>query len=331
MSESSDNHESYHFTVACESAAQRIDKFLAENLPELSRSRLKALILEGQVRVNASVLKSVSQKTKENDEITVYIPPLQEAEPRAEKIPLDILYEDNALLVINKPAGLVVHPGAGNSTGTLVNALLHHCGDSLSGIGGVRRPGIVHRLDKDTSGLMIAAKSDQAHQHLSLQLSKRTLSRNYIAYVYGVPLQKKSCVDAPIDRHRTSRTKMCVPIKGGRAAKTHYECEAAYQKAAAKLRCKLESGRTHQIRVHMGYIKHPLIGDPLYGLQDNAALSLLKKNGYTEQQASQITDFPRQALHASQIEFIHPETAESMSFEAALPQDLQDLERHLSL
>jgi 23S rRNA pseudouridine1911/1915/1917 synthase len=229
------------------------------------------------------------------------------------------------LLVIDKPAGLVVHPAPGHRTGTLVNALLHHCGASLSGIGGVRRPGIVHRLDKDTSGLMLVAKNDKAHAGLSAQLADRTLSRVYSALVWGVPSPRKGTVKASIGRHPTQRLKMAANVKQGRSAATHYEIKEAYGQAATLVECKLESGRTHQVRVHMSFLGFPLVGDPVYGLQKTGAQSLLKKSGYGADTVSEILAFPRQALHARQISFIHPATGDSLAFEAQPPSDFAGL------
>ncbi len=308
----------------------RLDKFLAEQCTDLSRSRIKALILEGAVTVNDSPCRAPAHKIKTGQSITVAIPPPVDDTPRAENIPLDIVYEDDDLLVINKPAGLVVHPGAGNWESTLVNALLYHCGNSLSGIGGVRRPGIVHRLDKDTSGLMLAAKSDKAHAGLSAQLSDRTLSRCYRALAWGVPDLRCGTVDQPIGRHPTNRLKMAVTShSGAREAVTHYEIKDTYGKAASLIECKLETGRTHQIRVHMAHIRHPLMGDPFYGAQPTAMAAALKKGGYSPEATDLIMNFPRQALHAFRISFIHPLSGEEMSFEAPPPDDFRTLQERL--
>lgn len=308
--------------TAAEDNGERLDKVLAVRFPDLSRSRLKALVLEGEVSVNDEICRDPSRKMKEGVVLSLAVPPPVESTPEPENIPLEIVYEDEALLVINKQAGLVVHPGAGNWSGTLVNALLYHCGDTLSGIGGVRRPGIVHRLDKDTTGLMVVAKSDLAHQALSAQLADRTLGRHYKALVWGRPQLSKGSVDQPIGRHPAARLKMAVNRKNGREAVTHYTVDDHYGEAASLLDCRLESGRTHQVRVHMAYIKHPLLGDPLYGLQDNAATSLLKRSGYGEEVVEDILAFPRQALHAWKLHFLHPLQDEEMTFEAPLPDDM---------
>lgn len=305
----------------------RLDRYLALQLAgyDLSRSRLKSLILEGRVQIDGRVVKDPAMKSKAGMSVTVHIPEPETAVPEPEDIPLSVIYEDDSLLVIDKPAGLVVHPGAGNKTGTLVNGLLHYCGDTLSGIGGVKRPGIVHRLDKDTSGLLVVAKNDKAHKGLSAQLSDRTLSRIYMALVWGVPPRKKGEIDMPVGRHRVHRQKMAVVQRGGKPAKTFFRTEACFGETGAVLSCQLESGRTHQIRVHMAETGHPLVGDPLYGLQDNAGRSRLKKGGYPSDAIDFIMGFPRQALHAKEISFRHPENDEEMTFYSDIPDDIQKL------
>lgn len=313
-------------TVTEETGGARLDKFLADNIEDVSRSRIKALILEGTVKGDRQgVLNDPSKKVQVGETITVIVPPPVDANPKPEDIPLDILFEDEHMLVINKAAGVVVHPGAGNYEGTLVNALLYHCRDSLSGIGGVARPGIVHRLDKDTSGLMVAAKTDKAHKFLSDQLADRTLGRHYAALVWRAPNVRQGNVNVPIGRHATNRLKMAVNVRNSRSAKTFYYVERQFGDAMALLDCKLESGRTHQVRVHMAHINHPLIGDPVYGIQQNAGYSLLRKAGYDEDVQEQVMMFPRQALHARKIQFIHPHSREEMTFEAELPEDLKNL------
>ncbi len=309
-------------------AGGRLDKVLAALVDDLSRSRLQALIDEGAVEVNGAPPPGASFKVKPGDVLQLVVPPPVEAEPQPENIPLNIVYEDDHLLVINKPAGLVVHPGAGNWHGTLVNALLHHCKDSLSGIGGVLRPGIVHRLDKETSGLMIVAKNDRAHKGLSAQLSDKTLSRTYHAITWRVPMIKKSKVDAPIGRHPTSRLKMAVRpanAAGARAAVTHYQLEESIAGIISLMRCDLETGRTHQIRVHMQHAGYPLLGDPFYGLPAQEQRAYLKKAGAEEAVIQAVLDFPRQALHAAEIRFIHPILEEEMTFSCAWPEDLRSL------
>lgn len=316
-------------TVTADSDGIRLDKFLAAQLADLSRARIQALIQDEQVFVDGGLCESASVKIRDGQRVAVNIPPPQEAEPEPENIPLDLVHEDEDMLVINKPAGLVVHPGAGNWSGTLVNALLYHCGDSLSGIGGVVRPGIVHRLDKDTSGLMVVAKNDKAHQNLSAQLADRSLSRHYYAFVWKVPVNRKGTIDQPIGRHPVQRQKMAITARNGRKAVTDYMTRERYHDAAALVECKLHTGRTHQIRVHMAHIGHPLIGDPAYGLQDNAAQSLLKKSGYGQEAITALIDFPRQALHAYKIGYIHPRTDKAMTFEMPLPADLAAIKSFL--
>lgn len=316
--------QQFDFVVAPEQAGQRLDKFLAAQAPELSRTRIQNLVSEGQVLLNGDVWDSASHKLKAGDEIVISVPEARDDTPVAEDIPLDIVYEDDALIVINKPVGLVVHAGAGHADGTLVNALLHHCGDTLSGIGGVKRPGIVHRLDKDTSGLMLVAKTDKAHKKLSAQLSDRTLHRRYKALVWGAPVPRKGVVDAPIGRHPGNRQRMAVVYRNGREARTQYLLTAEYGPVSL-VECTLETGRTHQVRVHMAHAGHPLLGDPLYGLARNGQTARLKKGGLPEELIPQVLDFPRQALHAAEIAFIHPLTDEEMWFEADLPADMQAL------
>jgi 23S rRNA pseudouridine1911/1915/1917 synthase len=320
--------ETQSVTVAEDQADLRLDKMLAAAFPDLSRARLQALIKEEMVTVNGAIIKTASRKVSMGEIICVKIPPAAPAEPEPENIPLNILYEDDDLLVIDKPAGLVVHPGAGNPNGTLVNALLAHCGDSLSGIGGVKRPGIVHRLDKETSGLILVAKNDYAHHHLSDQLQDRSLSRKYIAYVWNKPRLIKGTVSEPIGRHATQRLKMAVMKKSGKAATTHYRLVEAYGNHLAKIECVLESGRTHQIRVHMQFIGHSLIGDPLYGLPLQEGQAKLK-NAMDDAVRDNILHFQRQALHAYQIAFRHPANEGEMSFESPLPEDLRYLENSI--
>ncbi|MEM6812488.1 MAG: RluA family pseudouridine synthase [Pseudomonadota bacterium] len=307
----------------------RLDKALAIKMPDQSRARLQALIKEGHVTLNGKPVKTASSKLSTNDEITVMLPEAIDADPEPENIPLNIIYEDDDIIVISKAAGIVVHPAVGNLSGTLVNALLYHCADTLSGIGGVKRPGIVHRLDKETSGLMIVAKNDQAHHSLSDQLKDRSLSRVYTAFTWRAPTIIKGAVDEPIGRHASNRLKMAIMKSSGREAKTHYLVEKKFGEAAAQIQCKLESGRTHQIRVHMQHLKHQIIGDPLYGLVEQEARAILKRNDYDEDSIAAILDFPRQALHASEICFSHPKTEENMTFSSELPEDMRALKNHL--
>jgi 23S rRNA pseudouridine1911/1915/1917 synthase len=304
-------------TISPELAGQRLDKaltMLAAEKPELalSRVRLQALLADAHVMLNGKTTSDASRKVKEGDVYTVNLPAPESAKPKAQKIALNVIYEDKDILVIDKPSGLVVHPAPGNRDQTMVNALLAHCGKTLSGIGGVARPGIVHRLDKDTSGLIVVAKNDLAHQNLSAQFADRSLSRTYQAIVQGVPILRMGLIDAPIGRHTRDRKKMAVVAKG-KPARTRYKVLEVFA-STALVECSLETGRTHQIRVHMTHIKHPLIGDPTYG------------RGRAQKQ---IYAFPRQALHAAAIKFIHPRTGKTMSFSSPLPKDMQALLKKL--
>ncbi|MCB9963968.1 MAG: RluA family pseudouridine synthase [Rhodospirillales bacterium] len=326
MTESETSSETFLAqTVDAAGHKERLDKFLSHHCPHLSRSRLKSLILQGQVMVDQEVVTNPALKLKEEQVIELEVPPAEEYLVTPENIPLDVLYEDEDLLVINKSADMVVHPAAGNWSGTLVHALLYHCGDSLSGIGGVLRPGIVHRLDKGTSGVMIAAKNDYAHAHLSAQLADRSLSRTYQALVIGRPHPRIGTIDAALGRHPRDRQKIVVRQQGGKEARTHYKILETFGEALSLMECKLETGRTHQIRVHMESIKHPLIGDPLYGEQPTKTRSLLKKDLFSAEVQEACLSFPRQALHAHEIRFLHPRTEDEMSLSAPLPEDLQKL------
>ena len=323
-----------HLIVGAEDAGERLDRFLAKSLPDHSRTRLKALILEGCVILNGKVAGDPGARVGEGAAIAITLPAPVDPEPKGEAIPLTIVYEDEDVIVINKPAGLVVHPAAGHAQGTLVNALIAHCGDTLSGVGGVRRPGIVHRLDKDTSGLLVVAKHDQAHKALALQFADhgRTgdLRRAYSALVWGVPQRQHGTVDAPIDRSSTHRDRMAVVKPGrGREAITHFSVEeqfvgAAGEAIAALIECRLETGRTHQIRVHMAHIGHPLLGDPVYGTGFRTKTSRL-----TPEARAVVDAFPRQALHARERGFRHPRLDEVMLVEAPLPDDFLALAAQL--
>ncbi len=317
------------YEVPLEAVGQRADKFLSSVCQEFSRSRLQSLIADGHVLLNDAPLKTASFKVSEGEVFSVRVPEPEPSEPKAENIPLDIVYEDDDLVVINKAVGMVVHPGAGNWTGTLVNALLYHCGDSLSGIGGVLRPGIVHRLDKDTSGLMIAAKNDHAHHHLSEQLADRSLTRIYHALVIGVPLPIKGSVDRPIGRHRHNRLKMSVMTNAPKDACTHYKVLEDFNGGCSLIECRLETGRTHQIRVHLEAIGHPLIGDVLYPVQQTKLKSMIKNAGYPDDLSSEMIDLKRQMLHAQTISFIHPRHKEVMEFSCDLPSDFSNILKKL--
>lgn len=323
-----DEDGQHKFVVPDEHHHGRLDKVLSILVGETgtSRSRLKTLIEDRQVIVNGKVCDDASAKVTRGDEISLSIPEAVDANPQPENIPLDIIYEDDDMLVINKAAGMVVHPGAGNPNGTLVSALLYHCGDTLSGINGVRRPGIVHRLDKETTGLMVVAKNDRAHQGLAAQLSDRSLSRIYHALVWKEPTPIKGTINVPIGRHQTSRIRMSVRSHAsGREAITHYLRQDTFNGIASLVTCQLETGRTHQIRVHMQHLGHPLLGDPLYGLPPQEQASLMNRGGYDEAAREFVMAFPRQALHAAEIHFIHPVTGEEMTFDAPIPEDFEAL------
>ncbi len=299
-------------------AGIRLDKALVSLCEDLSRSRLKNLILEGCVEIDDIVMQDPSYKVKLGQEIALTIPEVKESIPQPQSIPLDIVYEDKDIIVVNKPAGMVVHPAPGSYDGTLVNALLAHCGNELSGIGGVKRPGIVHRLDKDTSGLLVVAKNDQAHHGLSKQFADRTISRHYYALVWGVPKPTQGTIEGNIGRHHHHRQKMAILKHGGKPARTHYKVIKTFNALACLVECKLESGRTHQIRVHMTEKGHSIIGDAIYGrLPKGIAPDLI--TGITNL-ASNPT---RHALHAYLLQFIHPITDQKLKFTTQLPTDLQ--------
>ena len=316
--------EKHAFQVEPEEVGERLDAFLARHETSLSRSRHKALIKEGQVAVGNRPLADPNYRVAAGDRIELVIPPAEAAGPEAENIPLAVLYEDADLIVIDKPPGLVVHPGAGNFDGTLVNALIAHCGESLSGIGGVRRPGIVHRLDKDTSGVLVVAKNDAAHKSLAAQFADHgregPLLREYDALVWGVPDPHIGTIHAPLDRDRNNRQKQAVARSGGREAITHYRVAERYAGAAALVTCRLETGRTHQIRVHMAHSGHPLIGDLVYG-----SGFLTKAETLPVELKARVKAFRRQALHARLLRFAHPRSGEAVCFETDRPADMADL------
>jgi 23S rRNA pseudouridine1911/1915/1917 synthase len=315
--------------VSANHAGIRLDKFLAESLPEFSRARLQSLIEQGHVTCWGHAASDSSAKVKDGETYCVSIPEAAKSHMEPQAIDLDIVYEDDDLLVINKPAGLTVHPGAGNPDMTLANALLAHCGDSLSGIGGVARPGIVHRIDKDTTGLLVAAKNDAAHLALSAQLADRSLSRTYLALVWGAPKPKAGTITGNIDRSFSNRQKMAVVNKGGRPSVTHYEVRKDFG-IISQVECKLETGRTHQIRVHFAHIGHPLVGDPLYGAPTASKLSSKAAKALPEATKNALMGFHRQALHAQKIGFIHPTSGKAMQFECELPEDMKRLIATLS-
>jgi 23S rRNA pseudouridine1911/1915/1917 synthase len=301
-------------------AGWRLDRALADAVPTLSRERLKALIRSGAVEAAGSAVRDPALKVKGDEALRVAVPEPAAAHNEAQDIPLTIVFEDEHLLVIDKPAGLVVHPAAGNLDGTLVNALLHHCAGKLSGIGGVARPGIVHRIDKDTSGLLVVAKSDVAHEGLAKQFAAHSIDRRYLAVLNGVPRTASGTVDAPLARSAANRKKIAI-VEGnrGKRAVTHWK-RLEVLRDAALVECRLETGRTHQVRVHMASIGHPLLGDPVYGRSGKTHGKLLKE-----------IEFDRQALHAAELGFTHPVTKSRLSFSSPMPADMQELKRRLGV
>ena len=309
-----DGEATRHRIEVAEASADRLDAYLAQRIPELSRSQLAVLFADGHVLLNGTTARK-SWRPSAGDLIEVTVPAVRAADAQPESIPLEIVYQDEDLAVINKPAGLVVHPAPGHAGGTLVNALLHHI-DDLSGIGGVLRPGIVHRLDKDTSGLMLIAKHDDAHRALSAALKRRDIVRIYTALAWGHLREDMVTIDAPIARAPTDRQRMAI-VQGGRHARTHVHRLEQWE-AADLLKCTLESGRTHQIRVHLAHIGHPVVGDPVYGgggARGMSGPSLAWARGLERR-------VPRQFLHAAELSFEHPRTGEPFRFEAPLPADL---------
>jgi 23S rRNA pseudouridine1911/1915/1917 synthase len=331
--------------VAPEEDGERLDRVLARHVAELSRSRLKVLIETGAVALDGGTIRDPNHRVNSGDAIRVAVPPPEPAKPAPEPLPLTVVYEDDAIIVIDKPKNLVVHPATGHPSGTLVNALIAHCGDSLSGIGGERRPGIVHRLDKDTSGLMVVAKTDRAHQRLAAQFASHgrdggEFERGYLAFVWGAPERPHGTIDRPIDRSPHSRDRMAVR-EGGREAITHWQVleryggkpaaragghsGAAGQPVASLLLCRLETGRTHQIRVHLAAIGHPLLGDETYGSGFRTKAALLPP----EAQAA-LRTLGRQALHAHILSVAHPTSGEIIRFRSELPADLVRLRTALA-
>jgi 23S rRNA pseudouridine1911/1915/1917 synthase len=311
---------------------RRLDAVLADAIEDMSRSRLKSLIVDGHLRLDGAVLRQPSRKVAAGEKFTLVVPDATPAVPQGQDIPLDILHEDDDLIIIDKPAGLVVHPAPGNPDRTLVNALIAHCGPSLTGIGGVRRPGIVHRLDKDTSGVMVVAKSATAHASLSAQFSDRTVDRAYRAVAWGAPKPAAGDIETLIGRSPHNRKKMAVVSRNGKTALTHYETERtlgpAHAPLASVLSCKLSTGRTHQIRVHLTHLGHPLIGDPVYGRAQNRSRN--KRGGVVSPEARAImAAFERQALHAFRLGLDHPTTGKRLFFETLLPNDMTTLINNL--
>jgi 23S rRNA pseudouridine1911/1915/1917 synthase len=306
--------------VAGDQAGTRLDKWLAGAVADLSRERLKALIKQGRVRADGETITDPSYGVKPGQTFDVDVPEPISPIPKPEEIPLVIAYEDEALIVVNKPAGLVVHPAPGNPDHTLVNALIHHCGASLSGIGGVRRPGIVHRLDKDTSGLMVVAKTDAAHHSLAADFAARRIDRTYLALVWGVPAPSAGKIEGNIGRSPKNRRKMAIVSRGGREALTRFRVEERFGDAVSLVQCKLATGRTHQIRVHMTHIGHPIVGDATYGRAPARKLRSLAMDT-----AQAISDANRQLLHAATLGFRHPSTEAVMSFDSDLPVEFETI------
>ena len=325
--------QSENYTVQPEDTGERLDRWLANQRPDMTRSRLKALIKEGNVADGADIITDPSLKVQPGRTFHLTVPAPEPATPQPEAIPLDVLFEDKDVIVVNKPPGLVVHPAAGNWNGTLVNALLAHCGEELSGIGGVTRPGIVHRLDKDTSGALIVAKNDLAHQGLSRQFAAHDLERLYEAIVLGAPRPGFGVVDAPLARSGGDRKKMAVSdSESAKHAVTHFRTLAAYGRSRAKLagdalvsrvECRLETGRTHQIRVHLSHLGHPVLGDPVYGR--TGVPGLAPTDSEAEHALQKIRKFRRQALHARTLTIQHPVNGGNISVDAPFPKDWRDL------
>jgi 23S rRNA pseudouridine1911/1915/1917 synthase len=311
----SGGHSIITATIAEDARGWRLDRALAAAVPTLSRERLKALIGGGAVTGPAGApVRDPAVKAVPGGMYEVRVPDPKPARNEAQDIALEIVFEDDHLLVVDKPAGMVVHPAAGNPDGTLVNALLHHCAGRLSGIGGVARPGIVHRIDKDTSGLLVVAKTDVAHEGLAAQFARHSIERRYLALVAGRPMPAAGTIDAPLARSGADRKKIAVqPAGRGKRAVTHYRIVTPLADAAL-VECRLETGRTHQVRVHMASIGHPLLGDPVYGRPRTRHREILKR-----------LDFRRQALHAATLGFVHPVSKENLSFQSAVPSDIQEL------
>ena len=307
-------------------AGWRLDRFLAAKLPDLSRSRIQALIAAGAVASGRATIRDANHRIKPGETYAVTVPPPIAAEPQGQDIPLKVVYEDDDLIVIDKPAGLVVHPAAGNLDGTLVNALIAHCGPSLKGVGGVARPGIVHRLDKDTSGLLVAAKNERAMRSLAKQFAAHAVERAYHAVVWGAPRRSEGLIETRIGRNPFDRKRMGVLRGGGKEARTRYKVLERFgpkeQPLASLIECRLETGRTHQIRVHLTHLGHPLIGDPSYGRSRQVPRA---KTEAEETAYRAVADFPRQALHAWLLGFHHPSLQKTLRFESPWPEDMAAL------
>ncbi len=301
-------------------AGQRVDRFLADHAPQLTRSRIKTLIEEGWLTRDGRAIRQPAEPVRAGATYALAFPPLADAIPQGQDIPLTILFEDGDLIVLDKPPGLVVHPAPGNPDGTLVNALIAHCGDRLPGISGERRPGIVHRLDKDTSGVMVVAKTEHALAALSAAFAARDLDRAYLALVWGAPSPAEGAIEGAIGRDPNERKRMAVVRGGGKPARTRYRVVARRELAVSLLECRLDTGRTHQIRVHLATCGHPVVGDPVYLRRVPAAARALP-----DAPRRDALDFPRQALHAARLGFAHPRTGAALSFDTPLPPDMAEL------
>ena len=306
-------------TVEAAERGERLDRLLARRFGDLSRTRLKHLVEAGQVSVDGATIKDPSLRVKPGQRCAVTLPPPVADRPEAQAMSLDIRYEDAELIVLEKPAGLVVHPAPGNPDGTLVNALLAHCGDSLAGIGGVRRPGIVHRLDKDTSGLIVVAKTERAHAALAADFAARRIERAYLAVVWGVPQPREGEIAGAIGRNPANRKTMAVVSRGGRAAITRYRVLRIFKDVAALVECRLATGRTHQIRVHLAAHGNPPVGDPVYGRSRG------RRRALAEPIRTTLEAFPRQALHAASLGLRHPASGEWLQFQSGFPNDMKEL------
>ncbi len=320
MSDAADRTDQFSVLAGPGDAGRRVDRFLADSIGTVSRTRVKSLIDAGLAHRDRDLLREPAEPVRPGVRYTLQLPRPAPARPSPQAIPFTILFEDADLIVLDKPAGLVVHPAPGNEDGTLVNALLAHCGAALPGIGGERRPGIVHRLDKDTSGVMVVAKTETALVALSASFAARDLDRSYLALCWGVPSPIAGNIATAIGRDPRDRKRMAVVGRGGKAAQTHYRTIRAWHGAASLLECRLATGRTHQIRVHMAHLGHALVGDPLYLRRVPAAA-----RGLDEPARHTLLDFPRQALHAARLGFRHPRSGEALSFETPLPADMAAL------
>lgn len=314
-----------HHLVSATDTGGRLDRLLADSLPAYSRSRMKSLIEDGRVSCAGATITDPSYRVKPGQNFAIFIPEAAPAAPLPQAIALTIVHEDEDLIVIDKPADMVVHPAPGNPDGTLVNALLAHCGDSLSGIGGIRRPGIVHRLDKDTSGLIVVAKNDAAHEGLSSQFEARTIERAYAAVVWGVPRPSKGEIEGNIGRSPHHRQKMTVRREGGRRALTRYAVIRRFGAVASLVECRLATGRTHQIRVHLAHIGHPVVGDTVYG----GGMTAARRRDAGADVEQVVLALNRQALHAKLLGFRHPATGQQLHFESEIPHEINELIRSL--